>query len=122
MSDLARQCPRFESCSVNNCPLSIGYPGHFTHAGDKEKRCTMEKGVRVRIAATAPSVLRMAGLTVAEHAAKLAFERKPVAVRLAMLEKGKASLAAHRKDKLNKSADASAGDAGATVSSKEEPA
>ena len=120
--NLARQCPRFDRCSVNRCPLAVGYPNQFVHPGDKEKRCTLEKSVRVRIAATAPGVLRMAGLTTAERAAALVFERKPVAVRLAMLEKGKASLAAHRKDKLDKSADASAGDAGATVSSKEEPA
>jgi hypothetical protein len=61
----------------------------------------MEKAVRVRIASTEPGRLAMSGLTVTEHAATLAFERKPVAVRLAMIEKGKASLAAHRKDKRN---------------------
>jgi hypothetical protein len=91
--NLARQCPRFDRCSVNRCPLAVGYPNQFVHPGDKRRRCTLEKGVRVRIAATSPGVLRMAGLTSAEHSAKLAFERKPVAVRLAMLAKGKASLA-----------------------------
>jgi hypothetical protein len=61
----------------------------------------MEKGVRVRIAATEPGRLAMSGLTVKEHAATLAFESKPVAVRLAMIEKGKVSLAKlHTSNKL----------------------
>ena len=59
----------------------------------------MEKVVRVRIASTEPDRLAMSGLTLAEHAARVAFEGKPLAVRLAMIEKGKVSLAAHRKDK-----------------------
>jgi hypothetical protein len=61
----------------------------------------MEKAVRLRIAAKHPGELPMNGLTPAEHAATVAFERKPVAVRLAMIEKGKASLAKiHTSNKL----------------------
>ena len=26
VSNLARQCPRFDRCSVNNCPLDPRYP------------------------------------------------------------------------------------------------
>ena len=91
--NLARQCPRFDRCSVNNCPLDEAYPNRYVDPDDKEKRCPMEKGVRLRIAATAPGTHRLSGLTAAEYSATLAFERKPVAVRLAMIEKGKASLA-----------------------------
>jgi hypothetical protein len=98
---LVRQCPRFPLCSVNRCPLDDDYPNQFVDRHDREKRCTMEKGVRVRIAATAPGQLTLNGLTVAEHAAKLAFEQKPVSVRLAIVEKGKASLAkVHASNKL----------------------
>ena len=98
---LARQCPRFLSCSVNNCPLDIGYPDLVVDKDDKEKRCTMEKGVRTRIAATAPGTLRLEGLTVAEAAARKCYESKPRSVRLNMAKQCKANLAAHRKDKWN---------------------
>jgi len=101
VSNLARQCPRFDRCSVNNCPLDSQYPNRRVDPADKEKRCPMEKGVRLRIAATAPGTHRLSGLTAAEHAATKCYESKPVAIRLAMVEKGKASLAAHRKDKRN---------------------
>ena len=94
--NLARQCPRFDRCSVANCPLSIGYPGHFTHPTDKERRCEMEKSVRTRIAATDPGVLPMSGLTVAEHAAKRLFELKPVADKIKFTRQGKDALNALR--------------------------
>lgn len=90
--NLARLCPRFHTCSVNPCPLDEGYLNQFVDRNDKEKQCPMEKGVRLRIAATAPGTLRLSGLTPAEHAGKLAYEQKPVAVRRAMIEKGKAAL------------------------------
>jgi hypothetical protein len=97
--NLARQCSRFPSCSVNNCPLDEEYPNRHVDPADKEKRCSMEKGVRLRIAATAPGTLTLSGLTVAEAAAKKVFESKPLAVRLNMAEQCKSNLAAHRKDK-----------------------
>jgi hypothetical protein len=100
MLDLARQCPRWERCSVNNCPLDEKYPNRHVDPADKEQKCPMEKGVRIRIAAIKPGKLAMSGQTVREHAATLAFERIPVAARIAMIEKGKASLAALRNDKL----------------------
>ena len=97
--NLARQCPRFDRCSVNRCPLDEGYPNQFVDQHDKEKRCPIEKAVRVRIAATEPGRLAMSGLTIAEAAATKCYEAKPVAVRLNMAKQGKAALAAHRKDK-----------------------
>jgi hypothetical protein len=102
MSNLARQCPRFPSCSVNNCPLNQEYPNRHVDSADKERKCPIAKSIRLRIAATGPGTLQLSGLTVAEHAARRAFDQKPVTVRLAMIEKGKASLAAHRNDKWSK--------------------
>ena len=99
MSNLARQCPRFPACSVNRCPLDEGYPNQFVHPDDSEKKCLVEKAVRVRIATTEPGRLAMSGLTVPEHAATKCYESKPLAVRLNMAERCKANLAAHRKDK-----------------------
>lgn len=80
--NLARQCPRFPACSANQCPLDEGYPNQVVHPDDRERRCTMEKGVRLRIAATAPGTLAMSGLTVPEHAATKCYESKPLTVRL----------------------------------------
>jgi hypothetical protein len=86
--DIARKCRRWSSCSVNNCPLDP----HPKYLADKETKCPMEKPVRLRIAAELPGRLPMGGLTKLELAAKLTFERKPVADRIAMVEAGKAAL------------------------------
>ena len=99
MSNLARLCPRFPSCSVNLCPLSEDFPNQFVHPGDKEKRCTMEKGVRLRIAATAPGTLRLSGLTTMEAAARARFDSFSVAHKANLLRMGKANLSALHNDK-----------------------
>lgn len=90
---LTRQCPRFDRCSANRCPLAVAYPNQIVDKDDRERRCPMEKGVRLRIASSDPGRLKLSGLTVPEHAAALAFERKPLAVKLQMANRGKASLA-----------------------------
>lgn len=46
----------------------------------------MAKAVRVRIAATAPGVLKLSGLTVAEDGARRGYEAKPTAVKLKWLD------------------------------------
>ncbi|MGA9451614.1 MAG: hypothetical protein WBW41_09785 [Verrucomicrobiia bacterium] len=97
--NLARQCPRFPSCSVNRCPLDSGYPNQFVDRQDKEKRCRMEKGVRLRIAATAPGTLRLGGLTLLEVAAKKRFESFSAAHKTYLVEKGKDRLVALHNDK-----------------------
>ena len=97
--NLARQCPRFPSCSVNRCPLDEGYPNQFVDRHDREKRCTMEKGVRLRIAATAPGTLRLSGLTTMEAAARARFESFSVAHKANLVSMGKANLAALHNDK-----------------------
>ena len=86
---IARECPRWSRCSVNNCPLDY----HAAHPDDKEHKCPMEKSVRIRIGAKYPGELPFRGMTPREYAATLAFQRKPVAVRLAMVQRGKTSLA-----------------------------
>lgn len=42
------ECPRFNRCSVNNCPLSLSYP-LFKFSEDREIRCKLAKSIRVRI-------------------------------------------------------------------------
>ena len=111
---IARECPRWGGCSVNACPLDP----HPKHPADKETKCPMEKGVRVRIAAKHPGQLPLNGMTAAESAATKAFEAKPVALRLAMVEMGKASLGAHRKDKCSKTSAILPGDPAVVISDK----
>ena len=43
------QCPRFERCSVNHCPLDIEKDEHLPCKFDKEKVCTINKKLRMRI-------------------------------------------------------------------------
>jgi hypothetical protein len=92
----AKQCPRFSGCNVNRCPLDLPYPNQPMEKDDKEKHCPMEKGVRLRIAAAQPGALKYAGRTVAEHAGWLNYNQKPLAVRVAMIERAKDALAKHR--------------------------
>ncbi len=87
-----RLCPRYDSCSVNACPLDSHYATAITHPLDRERKCPMEKPVRVRIAASFPNILAKNGLTNAEWAAKQTYDRKPVAVKLAMAQRGKETL------------------------------
>jgi hypothetical protein len=82
--------------------LHESYPDLHVDPADKEQVCTMAKANRMRIAATEPDRLPMRGMKVREWAGFKRFQALPLAVRLAMLEQGKASLAAHRKDKRNK--------------------
>lgn len=89
----ARLCPRFDRCSVNNCPLNLAYPGLYTDPNDREKTCPMEKRVRIRCASQfPPGTLKLDGLTVREHTAKARYEALPVAVKAEMANKGREAL------------------------------
>lgn len=65
-----KKCPRYAKCSVNNCPLHPEYPDLYIDPEDLEKKCTMEKPVRTRIAAELPGILKYEGLTPREYSAK----------------------------------------------------
>ena len=58
-----RQCPRYQSCSVNHCPLDPEQDLHLAHSDDRERKCPMEKGVRQRIGQKYPDLLPLLGLT-----------------------------------------------------------
>jgi len=40
-----RECPCFDKCNVNNCPLHPSYPNLLVDSEDKEQKCSIEKGV-----------------------------------------------------------------------------
>lgn len=97
MKEPYTECPRFDRCSVNCCPLDPE-PKSF-HPMDKERVCMMEKQVRIRISGRHPNVLPMGGLTGREYAARKRYDALPLAVKVEMARKGKERLEAHRKDK-----------------------
>jgi len=63
-------CPRFDACSVNACPLDPQYPDRPSHPDDFERKCTLGKTYRERIAARYPGALRFDGLTSREWKAR----------------------------------------------------
>ena len=62
-----KNCCRFSSCSVNNCPLDPDYPDRLVHEGDPEQKCMCAKMDRMRIAGQFPSMLKYDGMTVREY-------------------------------------------------------
>lgn len=96
----AKLCPRFLSCSVNNCPLDSAYPNAFIHPLDSHKSCPMEKNVRIRIASQfPPSILLHSGLTLSEASAKTRYDALPAAVKTQMANRCRDNLKRLRPDK-----------------------
>ena len=56
------QCPNFEICSVNVCPLDPNRDKCFTHPTDPEKACTLDKTTRIQIATKYPTLIPWCGL------------------------------------------------------------
>lgn len=69
-----QDCPRRQSCSVNNCPLDPIYPNRYVDTEDQEKKCTLPKSYRLRTAAMHPRVLPLGGLTPREFQGRQAWE------------------------------------------------
>ena len=102
MSEPQQECPRWDRCSVNFCPLDPEQDDHPVHKLDKEQKCPMEKGVRARIGAKYPDLLPRLGLTVREWAAKQAFECLSPAVKAQRVQSGKDALERLRATKTHK--------------------
>lgn len=64
------ECPRFDRCSVNHCPLDPSQDTRQSRKDDLQPKCTLEKSVRARIGAKYADILPMLGLTRAEFAAR----------------------------------------------------
>ena len=63
-----RECPRYEKCSVNRCPLDSHREIRNTVTGDREKACRALRASRESIVARHPGVLAWGGLTAKEQA------------------------------------------------------
>lgn len=87
-----RECPRFERCSVNHCPLDPFQDEHLGHPDDKEQVCGVAKAIRVRIASQYPDLLPMGGLKPREWAGKQAFARLSPSEKAEMVKRGKESI------------------------------
>jgi|GEM_PF-2203055 len=87
-----RECTRFASCNVNNCPLHPDYPDIYTDVDDPEPRCTLPKSYRLKVAENFAGVLKFGGLTSREHGAKIAWENKSDEERAQIIDRGKKSL------------------------------
>jgi hypothetical protein len=83
-----KHCPRYDRCSVNNCPLTVEYPNHLVVEPDL-KTCPMEKNVRKRISGQFPGILKHGGLTVREHAALMRYELLSLEDREKMAQAGR---------------------------------
>lgn len=58
-------CPRYDSCDVNKCPLDPDIKHRNKVPG--EGKCTMRKSVRLRIGGLHSQVLPLQGLTKREY-------------------------------------------------------
>jgi hypothetical protein len=99
MKAAAKLCPRWASCSVNNCPLDP----HQRNPLDAQQRCPMEKRVRLRIAAQFPGMIQRDGLSRQEWAAREFYSKLPSSTKLAGLERLKIARSAKDREIDSKS-------------------
>ncbi len=83
------ECPRYDRCSVNLCPLDPEMESRTVHEEDKEQKCPMEKRVRLRIGSKYPDLLPLGGLTAREHSAKARWDSMSPAEKANRIAKAK---------------------------------
>ena len=98
MKTAHKTCVRFLKCSVNNCPLHPEYPDLFIFKDDPERKCTLAKTIRIRIASEHPQIkLKYKGLTSREYNAKKRWDNLPETEKEAMRQRAKNFLPQKRK-------------------------
>ncbi|WP_135390547.1 hypothetical protein [Methanolobus halotolerans] len=98
------KCPRYKSCSVNNCPLDPCYPYGYVDKRDYEKKCTLAKPYRSRIGKQFSDILPRGGLTTSEYAGRKSWDEMSEQKRSKITEEGKKRLKAlHLKNKIGDS-------------------
>lgn len=88
--NIAKECPRYEKCTVNNCPLYFKYPNLISLK--EEEKCTVAKSIRFRIGLKYPDLLMYQGLTVKEWTAKERYDKMTEEQKEAMAERGRKAL------------------------------
>jgi len=80
-----KECPRFDKCNVNKCPLHTDYEKLQSSEYDKEQKCTMERRVRERIGLKYG--LPNQGLTQREISSQKLWDNLPESEKKARIEK-----------------------------------
>ena len=94
MKEYMFRCPRFDRCSVNNCPLNSYYPNWPTLPDDFEKKCHIGKIRRLKIINTNEGKsLLYGGLTIHEYNAKKRWEALSASDREEKIARFKAKIA-----------------------------
>ena len=62
-NDLMLQCPRFDFCNVNHCPLDIERDIHSSDTTDPSRKCGLSQNKRKMIGEKLP----MRGMSVQEY-------------------------------------------------------
>ncbi len=91
MNQPFEECPRYDRCSVNRCPLDPEQDQRTIHPQDKEQKCPMEKPVRLRIGSKYPDLLPRLGLTVKEWASRQAYANLSPSQKQAAIDRLKAT-------------------------------
>ena len=98
MTEACSECPRFDRCSVNNCPLHSRYNKGLEGFDDLEQKCTIAKTIRERIGRkyNLPNL----GLTPGELKGKKRWDALPEEQKLAKREFARQmALKLHSKDR-----------------------
>jgi hypothetical protein len=88
-------CPRYDRCSVNNCPLHPKYPNLYIDGADAEKVCDLGKARRQLIAGQFPGMLKYGGLTPREFKAQARWAALTPEERATKIEQSRARLTAY---------------------------
>jgi len=92
-----KECPRYDKCSVNSCPLDPEQAIHKPDPGDRDRKCPMEKGVRSRIGKKYPDLLPLLGLKPREHAGAMLWANTPGAEKSMKVEAARQRMAELRR-------------------------
>jgi len=61
------ECPSYDRCAVNKCPLDPKYKERRPHSEDAETKCRLSKVKRVSIGSSYPGILPYLGMTGHEY-------------------------------------------------------
>jgi len=61
------ECPKFNTCSVNRCPLHPDYLQLESIPADLGRKCRLSKMKRIAIASRFPGIITFGGFTIREH-------------------------------------------------------
>lgn len=97
LKEAHEECPRFEKCGVNRCPLHKNYKKLQPSEFDLEQKCSVAKSIRLRIGKEYK--LSNLGLTEKELSARKRWENMPLEKQEAIKERMRKTLISFKKSK-----------------------